>query len=163
MRRIAWLISCTALLCLGVAAQAQMDTGEFGKDWDLRVGMFIPESGVARDAQGDVWFTVGAEHTLNYQERYRVTLSLDYYGSGDLYAVPILFNARGETNRLRYGAGIGVGMGSGTDGWSVGFAFNLMVGAYLTQGSNPIFADLRYMGTNISGLNGWALTVGKTF
>jgi len=45
-----------ASACRGVSAKAQRggDT-ELGRNWDLRMGFFIPENAAARAAEGDVW------------------------------------------------------------------------------------------------------------
>jgi len=75
-----------------------------------------------------------------------------------------MINARGETNRLRYGAGMGVGLSHDLTRGIAGFAYNLLVGYTLRGGPNPVFADVRYLGLATGGdLNGWAFTLGFHF
>src|SRR3989442_498825 len=72
--------------------------------WDVRAGFFVPEQQAARTAEGDLWFTIGVERAVYEAERWKGTISVDYYGSGSLYNIPICVNLRGNTARLRYGA-----------------------------------------------------------
>ncbi len=165
MKRFACLLGCAALLWFAGAARAQGTLSQdLGSNWDLRIGFFVSTSDAASDAEGDVWFTAGAERPFYYQDRYSVTLSFDYYGSGGIYTVPICANIRGVTDRLRYGAGLGAGLGHGVNGWAIGLAYNVLLGINLTEGPNPLMFDVRYLGqANDASLNGWAFTLGKTF
>ena len=102
MRKFVWILGC-ALLCVAggpVAAQTVLDN-DLSRGWELRAGFFIPERETPRALEGDVWLTLGAERAFYEIERWRGTISIDYYGSGKIYNVPIMVNARGETQRLR--------------------------------------------------------------
>ena len=166
MTRFGWLLGCVAALmaCSLSGARAQGDT-DLGKNWDLRAGFFVPERAASRAAEGDVWVTVGAEKAIYYQERYRGTFSIDYDGSGKIYNIPICLNARGETNRFRYGIGAGVGINHDLVESKLGFSYNVLLGYVLTMGANPIVFDIRYQGLSVGGnsLNGWQFTAGYHF
>ena len=166
MRKLVWMLGCAALLGLGsrLPAQAQGEQ-DLTKNWDLRAGFFVPERGAARAAEGDVWFNIGLEREFYTSERYRGTVSVDYYGSSRLYSVPITLNLRANTGRLRYGAGAGLAMTHDMDHGATAFTYNLLVGYNLSEGRNPITADVRYLFANTGGgtLNGWAFTLGAHF
>ena len=165
MRRLLCIIGLVlaAASASAVAARAQ-GAGDLSRDWDLRAGFFVPERGDVRAAQGDVMFTAGAERAFYVVDRWQASISIDYYGAGSIYNVPITLNLRGDTGRLRYGAGAGIGLGHDLTHGLTSFSFNLLVGYYLTTGSNPITADVRYMGVAASeDLNGWAFTLGYHF
>jgi hypothetical protein len=134
------------------------------RNWNLRAGFFIPERKSVRSAEGDVMFTIGAERAFYEQDRWRGTISIDYYGSGKVYNVPITINARYETANVRMGGGMGVGMSHDLTRGNTAFAWNLLLGYTLRQGANPVFADVRYWALSNGGdLNGWAFTLGFGF
>lgn len=166
MRKLVWMLGCALLFAAGsrIPAQAQLEQ-DLTKNWDLRAGFFVPERGIARSVEGDVWFTIGLERDFYTSERFRGTVSIDYYGSGTLYSVPIMVNLRSETHRLRYGGGAGLAMTHDLSHGTTAFTFNLLVGYNLTQGRSPVTADLRYLFANTGGgtLNGWAFTLGAHF
>lgn len=162
MRKIGWLFSL--LLVAGAAAQARAQStadAEFARDWELRIGFFIPETDRARAAEGDVWIGAGAEKQFFQNDRYRATLSVDYYGSGKMYNIPVMINARAATNRFRYGAGAGGSFGHDQDRGRNSFVYNIMLGYELTQSSRPITFEFRYIRTGTTrSLNGWMFTIG---
>jgi len=165
VKRFVWLFGCLTVLALGAArpAQAQLQ-GELSKDWQLKLGFFIPESEVARAAEGDVWLSFGAERKLYIDEKYDVSVSVEYYGSGDVYNVPFLINVGSTTHRLRYGAGAGLSVGHDVSRGRTNFAYKLMVGYELTESENPITFDVSYRGTGSSKtLNGWSFLFGYRF
>lgn len=169
MRRFGWLVGLTLAMGVGSAAQAQFSQdSELSKNWELRVGFFLPERESARSAGNDVWLQLGGERTFYEADRWKGTLSIDYYGSGGsstIYNVPICLNARGESQGLRYGAGAGISFGHDTTRGVSNLAYNLLVGYTLRPGTNPINFDVRYLGASRSHgeLNGWAFTVGFGF
>jgi hypothetical protein len=166
VRKFLSVAGCALLLAVGAYAPAQAQGGDqdLVRNWDLRAGFFIPEREPARSAEGDLWFTIGAEKPFYFADRWQGTISIDYYGSGGLYNVPITINARVTTGRLRYGAGAGVGISHDLNRGILGFTYNLMVGYELTESLNPVFADIRYLFLSTSGeLNGWAFTIGRKF
>jgi hypothetical protein len=167
VRKFGWLLGCILFLGSSIQALAQVgaDANDLGRGWDLRAGFFVPERQAPRSAEGDIWLTIGAERRFYETDRYIGTISIDYYGSGKIYNVPITVNARGETHRLRYGAGAGIGISHDLAEGKTGFTYNLLLGYVLTQGANPIVADVRYMYLSTGGgnLNGWAFTLGFRF
>jgi hypothetical protein len=154
-----------ALFAMGSAApaRAQIDD-ELTQDWDLRAGFFVPERGAVRQSKGDLWLTIGAEKRFADYDRYRATISIDYYGSGNVYNIPITLNLRTTTNRFRYGAGVGLGISHDLNRGINGLTYNLMVGYDITESANPLSLDLRYIVQRTSSaLNGLAVTVGGHF
>jgi hypothetical protein len=141
------------------AALAQGDS-DLARDWDLRVGFFIPERQSSRSAEGDVWFNIGVERAITDLPRGNTSISIDYYGAGKRFNVPIQFNVRGGSGGLRLGAGAGIGLGNDGQNGQTFFAYNLLVGYQLRGGTHPINVDLRYLGTGQGGgaLNGWSFT-----
>jgi len=167
LRKLVCMLGC-ALALAGIVsmparAQGGSDT-DLTRNWDLRAGFFIPERKSVRSAEGDVLFAVGVERSFYEAERWKGTISIDYYGSGSVYNVPIMLNARGETHNVRYGAGMGIGLSHDLTRGVTGFAWNLLLGYNLRGGPNPIFADVRYMALSTGGdLNGWDFTIGFHF
>jgi hypothetical protein len=168
VRRFAWILGVALLGVAGAtmpaSAQLPGDT-ELARNWDFRLGFFVPERTASRSKEGDVWLSVGAERAIYEIERWRGTISVDYYGSGSLYNIPVTINVRGDTNRLRYGAGAGVAIGHDLDRGITNFAYNLLLGYSLLQGPRTVFFDVRYMGVGGSRgeLNGWSATLGMRF
>ena len=165
MRKILWFVGCVLMLGVGsvVSAQAQKND-DFSQGWNLRAGFFVPERQASRQAEGDLWFTIGGERDIKAMERYKVTMSVDYYGSGSLYNVPIKANIVAVTNKLRYGVGAGVGISHDMEHGILGFAYHLMVGYNLGEGANPLAIELKYLvQSTSSALNGFAFTVGGHF
>ncbi len=166
VKRAGWFLVCALVIGLAGRAQAQTpEGGELGSNWDLRAGFMIPESEAMRNASSDIWLTIGAERAIYEGERYRGTLSIDYYGKDNKYNIPIQLNVRTETNRLHYGVGAGVSFGNGLTRSTTAFAYNLMVGYSVIQGPKPVVAEIRYRGVahGKGEMNGWAITVGTRF
>lgn len=160
-------LCAVALLLLGGGrASAQQPTdGDLTRGWEIKAGFFIPERGGPRTAEGDVWFSIGGERAFYQVDRYKVTVSIDYYGSGKIYNVPITVNLRGNTGGLRYGVGAGVGISHDLTQGILGFSYNLMVGYTLVKGVNPVTFDIRYqsLSTGSGALNGFQFTLGYSF
>jgi hypothetical protein len=138
------IIGCAALvltLC-GASANAQRNN-ELMRNWDVRMGFFIPERESSRAAEGDVWFTLGVDRTVYTADRLKVSMSVDYYGSGSLYNVPVLLNLRHETHKIRLFAGAGIGVSHDMTEGKTGFAYNLGIGYDM---SSAITFDVRYIG-----------------
>jgi len=78
------MIALGAVAVMPAKAQSDLD---LTKNWTLRAGFFTPERQGPRDAEGDIWFTVGGEREVFNADRYKGTVSLDYYGSSNVYNV----------------------------------------------------------------------------
>ncbi len=166
MRKVLAVLVGALVMGAPAVARAQF-TGdqELGKNWELRAGLLVPEKKVSRDKGGDVWLAIGAEHTFYQADRWRGTVSVDYYGAENIYSVPFCLNLRGTSQGLRYGVGAGLSLGHDVEKGMSALAYNLLVGYEVRTGTNPITVDIRYLGTNASRqeLNGWSLTVGYSF
>lgn len=164
-RHLAFLVCALAVAVPSVARAQFTGDQELSSNWELRAGLFVPEKKVSRQKGGDVWLTIGAEHTFYEADRWRGTVSVDYYGAENIYSVPFCLNLRGTSQGLRYGAGAGLSLGHDVVKGMSALAYNFLVGYELRAGGNPITVDLRYLGTNASRqeLNGWSLAVGYRF
>lgn len=166
MRKLGWFLGCALLLVMGsrIPAQAAGDN-ELSRNWDFRLGFFLPEREAPRRQEGDIWLAFGVERTFYELERYRGSISIDYYGSAKIYNVPITLNLRSETGGLRFGAGAGFGISHDLEEGILGFAYNLMIGYTILEGPNKLTFDVRYLGLSTGGgqLNGWGFTIGYRF
>jgi len=166
VKKVISLLACALAFGAPAVALGQYSGDqELGKGWDLRAGIFVPEKKASRAKGGDVWLTLGAERAFYEADRWRATLSIDYYGAESIYSVPLSLNVRGNSQGLRYGVGAGLSLGHDVEKGMAGLAYNVLVGYELQAGASPVTIDLRYLGTNASRqeLNGWALTVGYSF
>jgi hypothetical protein len=166
VKKFRWVLVCATLLVVVGRAQAQWGPStELTRGWSLRAGFFVPEREAPRASEGDIWSTIGVERAFYEAEQWTGTISIDYYGSGRVYNVPITVNLRGENNRWRYGAGVGVGISHDLQEGILGVAYNFLLGYTLVEGRHPVTADFRYLGqtTGRGELNGWGFTLGTTF
>lgn len=166
MRRFGWLLGCALLMCAGSTTPVLAQGNDnLGRNWDIRAGFFLPERQAARAAEGDIWFTIGAEKPIYVTDRWTASFSIDYYGAGPIYNVPLRVNLNGETNRLRYGVGLGLGISHDLGQGITGFTYDLTAGYTLLEGANPITADFKYNWLSTGGgmLNGWTVTFGYHF
>ncbi|MGC8667425.1 MAG: hypothetical protein ACP5VE_04830 [Chthonomonadales bacterium] len=167
MKRFGWALGCAFVLALtaSVPAAAQSVDSDLGTNWNLRAGFFVPERSNARAAEGDIWLTVGAERAFYQTDRWAATTSIDYYGSGRLYNVPITINLVGNTKGMRFGTGAGIGISHDFEQGILGFTANVLLGYQLATGGSKISFDVRYhyLSTGHGQLNGWGFTFGFQF
>lgn len=165
MKKLFWIMGAVMAFGLAGAAQAQYGgDSEITTNWELRAGVFAPESGGAK-TKGSTWMTVGGEKMFYLKDRIRGTVSVDYYGAEGIYNIPVCLNLRADTRKVRCGGGLGLSFGQQADGGRNGLCYNLLLGYNLTEGTHPILFDIRYLG-NINGgkdLQGWAFTLGYLF
>ena len=149
-----------------VKAQSTEELPELSKDWTLRVGLYVFQSESARKSQGSVGISGMAERTVYYGNGYDVNIGVGYNGFDRVYNVPILINIIGRQGRYRYGVGAGYAFGKRIDrrGLAAG-ALDFVLGYQLTQGKNPLSADLRYLfiGGADNELDGYSFTLGLRF
>jgi hypothetical protein len=166
----AWsgIVAAMALLGLSAVSPAQ-ETRPIGLS--IRAGGFFPSTSDARD-ESDVWFTAGIEYKLKdlyfneaKGDTSHLSLSLDWYESGDYRGLPLLVNYVGTKNQFFYSVGAGVsfakwvnGVGS-TDEDTI-FGYSVALGYQFQQGQTPVFVEARYFGAEKSDLNGLAFSVG---
>ncbi|MEJ5171272.1 MAG: hypothetical protein WHU10_09810, partial [Fimbriimonadales bacterium] len=159
----AWngILAAVALLGLSAVAPAQ-ETQPIGLS--IRAGGFFPSNSDARD-EADVWFAAGLEYKLKdlyfgESEGYtsHLSLSLDWYESGDFRGLPLLLNYVGMKNQFFYSVGAGVSFAKwqkdfgGTDEDTL-FGYSVALGYQFQQGQTPVFVEARYFGSEKSDLD----------
>lgn len=163
-----------AFAVFGAATQAN---AQYQKPIGLsvRVGLFYPTNGDARDVEGEGWFAGGAEYKIKDlhfgdDSRYTsmLTASLDYYGKGSFSQVPLLLNyvAHRESFYWTAGAGIGFGRVPVTTGGSESdteFAFQVGIGYDFVKSQMPLFLEMKYFGSSESKLSGFGVYGGIRF
>ncbi|MEI6512496.1 MAG: hypothetical protein WCO51_04375 [bacterium] len=164
-----YLILLVALVAaFGSRANAQYEP--LGTGLSVRAGAFFPSDASARDAEGATWLTVGAEWrffklpSVNPLFKSNLTLSADWYGSGSLYAIPVLANYSARMDKFLFSVGLGLAFDQDLGG-SVGtdLAWAASVGMEFLPGPTPIYGALRYNGSGADGLNGLSAVVGVRF
>lgn len=153
-----WLgfVAVAVLVAWTVPAFAQWGEETTGNNLRVRIGAFFPSKSASRD-KANTWLNVGADYVLQRDvvlgEDYAADqgVSIDYYGSGDVYNVPVLLNYWGKMGgSFGYTAGIGVGFSKRLNGdtktgfaYTIGLSYDLSSGQ---EGGTPLFIDLRYNG-----------------
>ncbi|HZP82357.1 MAG TPA: hypothetical protein VFB21_12020 [Chthonomonadaceae bacterium] len=162
------LVACLLLTPGAARAQLTADTeaAELTRDWNLRIGMFIPQMEAARNASSDVGVSGIVERTVYRTLNYELNVGIGYNGFDRLYSVPIMITGIGHHRGWRYGLGAGYAFGKRVSGRGTsGSVIGLVLGYQFTTGKNPLSADLRY--NFVSGsdneLDGYSLTVGTQF
>lgn len=173
MKRIGSFWGAAVMLLLGMgllivpgAARAQEDVPELQKNWNLRIGLFIPQSQTTRSKAGEVGFSGIVERTVYETRDYAINVGIGYNGFGDVYSIPITVMGIAHKGNLRYGVGGGYSFGKRIDGRGMsGAVLSVLLGYQLTHGTMPLNADLRY--NFISGadqeLDGYSFTIGTRF
>lgn len=160
-------ISKIGLLTIALSAlavQASADNGEIS----LRSGAFFA-TGVAKDDEGQNWFTVGLDYKLDENflaapsSAGRYSLSVDYYGKGGYHNIPVLLNYTGKGKDVYWSGGVGVAFQHTPSDSEVELGFQIALGKNFSLGNEPMFAELRYFGTSEDQLNGFSLVAGIRF
>lgn len=173
----AWfgLVAVALLVVWAVPAFAQWGEETTGNNLRVRIGAFFPSKSTSRD-KANTWLNVGADYVLKRDvvlgEGYAADLgvSVDYYGSGDVYNVPVLLNYWGKMGvGFGYTAGIGVGFSKRLNcdtktglGYTIGLSYDISTGQ---EGGTQLFIDVRYNG--LTGTdnehNGFVVGLGARF
>ena len=139
----------------------------------VRVGFDYPVIAATRNAEKE-FYAIGLQRKIsslnssaNYNEA--LELSIDYYGRGNFRHIPILLNYVGYSKKgdTYFGLGAGFGFikrpaGAGTE--SIGrFAYAGTVGMNLSSGETASFVELKYFGSEASGLNVFGVYFGVRF
>lgn len=176
MKRL-WLVlvAVVVLAAWTVPAFAQWGEETTGNNLRVRIGAFFPSKSASRD-KANTWFTAGVDYVLKrdimLSEGYSADLgvSLDYYGSGNVYNVPVLLNYWGKIGSgFGYTAGVGVGFSKRLNGdtktgfaYTIGLIYDISTGQ---EGGTQLFIDVRYNG--LTGTdeehNGFAVGLGARF
>lgn len=176
MKRLRFAVAAAVVLAAWtVPAFAQWGEETTGNNLRVRIGAFFPSKSDSRD-KANTWFTAGVDYVLkrdigvgeNYAADFGV--SLDYYGSGDVYNVPVLINYWGKMGTgFGYVAGVGVGFSKRLNGdtktgfaYTVGLSYDLSMGQ---EGGTQLFIDVRYNGLTSTDNehNGFAVGLGARF
>ncbi|MCX7799330.1 MAG: hypothetical protein N2109_03200 [Fimbriimonadales bacterium] len=167
MKALTGIVAAAALFGFSGAAFAQ-ETKPIGLS--VRIGGFFPQTSDAKD-EADVWFAAGLEYKLSdlnlgQTEGYtsHLSLSADWYESGDFRGLPVLVNYVGMKNQFFYSVGAGLSFAkwvgrNGTDEDSI-FAYSVAIGYQFQQGQTPAFVEARYFGNEKSDLDGFVFSVG---
>lgn len=179
------LLSATLALLASVSAfgAADANNGETTPiGVSLRLGGFFPLDRAARN-EANVWVNGGLDYKLKDLGEFQMkkgnkplvvgqtaalTLSLDYTGKGDWSSVPVHVNYMLSSANTFYFAGLGVAFtryptSSGDTQSKARFSYQLGVGFDLTTGRTPVFAQVKYIGSDQARFAGLAASVGIRF
>ncbi|MCS6829076.1 MAG: hypothetical protein RMM08_00300 [Armatimonadota bacterium] len=177
MKRLWFALTAAVVLTTwAVPAFAQWGEETSGNNLRVRIGAFFPSKSISRN-EANTWFAAGVDYVLKrdvaISEGYAADmgLSVDYYGSGEVYNVPVLLNYWGKVGSgLSYTAGVGVGFSKRpvSGDTKTGFAYSIGVGYDFTigqAGGTQLFLDVRYNGLTgtDSEHNGFAVYLGARF
>lgn len=111
------MLLLSAILVSGLlAVPAPAPAQDEGQGYSISLGVFYPTKSAVRRATSDTWF--GASLGYNFQTSeptesgyyYKLGVSAGYYGSDDLYNIPVQLTFTGYLNeQFYYQAGAGVG------------------------------------------------------
>lgn len=174
MKRLWTVVLAVAVLMVwAVPTFAQWGEETTGNNLRVRIGAFFPSKDISRD-EANAWFTAGVDYVLTrgvvMSEDYEADLgvSVDYYGTGNVYHIPVLLNYWGKLGGgFSYTAGVGVGFSKRpvTEDTKTGFAYTIGLGydlAAAEEGGSNLFIDVRYNGlTGVSNeFDGFSVAVG---
>ncbi len=159
------LMSALALVAtLTVATPASAQDNEL-QGFSVSAGVFYPTKSAVRKATDDVWLNVNLGYTFQTSEPnesgyyYDLGVMVGYYGSGDIYNIPVMATFTGYINPqffYRAGAGVGftkqfrTGLAGATKNES-NFAYMIELGYNFSAGTTPIAITVGYQG--VSGAN----------
>ncbi len=170
LHRTAWIAVGLALLFVPFVAHAQAPpstgAGELERDWNFRIGVFVPQSQTARKVMGTVGISGIVERTVFNSRSYEINVGIGYNGMGNSYSVPMMGYIVGKTGSIRYGVGAGYSFnrklnGQGSDDAVIG----LLLGYRFTGAPYHLSLDARYnfiAGTS-NQLDGLGVTLGARF
>ena len=156
-----------ALLLGGLSSLAMaQETKPLGLS--IRGGAVFPLNSTGRN-EGKNWFGAGFEYALSNvrmggmenDTTAHFSISVDFYGKGDLTAVPILFNYCAHNKEFYYTVGAGVAFtrdfdliaGARNRKNKTNIAYQAGVGYNFQRGSNPLFVEAKFFGNTASALN----------
>lgn len=146
----------TGMLAVPAPAPAQ----EEGQGYSVSLGVFYPTKSAVRKATSDTWF--GGSFGYNFQTSeptesgyyYKLGVSAGYYGSDDLYNIPVQLTFTGYLNeQFYYQAGAGVGFAkqfkninnpTATE-TKTGFVFSIGLGYNFSAGTTPASLMVGYI------------------
>lgn len=145
---------------------SDQSTPSLSRGWNIRLGIWVPNSQTARNVEGTIGISGILERRVYTAPNYNLLLGLGYNGFGNAYDVPVIGNIILHHDNLRYGIGAGYSFGKRLDGHgSNGPVIDLIAGYQLTNNVNPISVDLRYFFVSGSSneLDGLSVTLGYHF
>ncbi len=139
-----------------------------------RIGLFLPTDKGTRNTSDDAWFAAGVDYKLRDLpstvpgRSSALSISLDYAAKNNFRIVPVLLNYQLRTNELYFFGGVGASFaridrgifGAASDTL---FAYQLGVGYDFQSGTNPLFVEAKFLGTERSEVNGFGLFAGIRF
>jgi hypothetical protein len=159
-----------ALLFVPLLAHAQAPpntgAGDLEKDWNFRIGIFVPQSKTARAVIGSVGISGYLERTVFNSSSYEINIGVGFNGMSNAYSVPVMGYIVGKAGNFRYGFGAGYSFNRKLDGTGSSDAVvGPLLGYRFTGEPYHLSLDLRYnfvSGTN-NELDGYSLTIGARF
>lgn len=157
-KRMLWIsiaLFAGALLALPAPAQQEELQG-----FKVSLGAFFPSKAISRD-ESKTWFHGNLEYIIQRGEatetgyHYDLSVSAGYYGTSNLYNVPVLVHYTGYLNeQFFYTAGVGIGfarrievVGSSKEFKNkTGFAYSFGFGYNFSTGATPVALVVRYGG-----------------
>lgn len=166
MTKFATLALGASLIFAGAASVHAQESKPIGLS--IRAGLFFPQNGNSRNAEGSSWFAGGAEFKLkdlNWKgvgEGYRSQLSVsaDFIGKGEIKNTPLLLNYTARANEWYYTGGLGVSFSAFGGDDRTRLAYQLGVGYDFTQGKTPFFLEAKYWGSSKAEFTGFGVYAG---
>lgn len=142
---------------LPIAAHSDTLAQDGDPQFRVNLGAFFPSKDVSRQ-EADAWLHVGIEWMLGETEAMQgyvgeYGVSVAYYGTNDIYSVPVLLCYHGAMNEnWFYQVGAGVAFSKRLNGdRKNGFAWQAGVGYNVSAGTTPITIIVQYNGATGTG------------
>lgn len=173
MNKVLTLALSAAFVATGAVSAYAQEVKPIGLS--IRAGLFWPSERFTRDNSSDQWFAFGAEYKLRNislsetaaQYGGELSLSADYFTKSDFSNIPVLLNYTGKVQGFYYVVGAGVGFTKeekALGGTRSGTAFAYQLGAGYEFGTKtPVFAEVKWIGSSRTKLNGFGVFGGVRF
>ncbi len=156
-----WMSALALVATLTVATPASAQETEL-QGFTVSAGVFYPTKSAVRKATNDVWFNINLGYTFQTSEPnesgyyYDLGVLVGYYGSDDIYNIPVLATLTGYVNpQFFYRAGLGIGFTkqfrTGFTGGTrneTNFAYMVELGYNFNTGATPISLTVGYQGVS---------------
>lgn len=160
-------LGALALAATAIPAYAQSSTTS---GLSVKLGVLYPTDSGIRKATSNTWFGGGLEFRFRDMPvttpnmKAHLSVSADYFSHNSVNIIPVLVNYVGEQQQTYWMVGVGWAFlhapGDNQDkfAYQAGLGYN-----FDTKGANPVFVEVRYVGTSQSHANGVIADVGIRF